>query len=125
MVYCQLMRELTMLAKKIKQLRLSRGWSLDELVAHIGGVVTKQAISKYELGLDQPSAPVLAKIASALTSGDTATATSALSSLQSTLKNSAPPPPPPPQDSDGDTDGSTSSEVYNSAGQLATFSAQA
>jgi Zn-dependent peptidase ImmA (M78 family)/DNA-binding XRE family transcriptional regulator len=59
------MRELTMLAKKIKQLRLSRGWSLDELVAHIGGVVTKQAISKYELGLDQPSAPVLAKIASA------------------------------------------------------------
>ena len=54
-----------MLAKKIKQLRLSRGWSLDELVAHIGGVVTKQAISKYELGLDQPSAPVLAKIASA------------------------------------------------------------
>ena len=54
-----------MLAQKIKQLRLSRGWSLDELVAHIGGVVTKQAISKYELGLAQPSAPVLAKIASA------------------------------------------------------------
>ena len=54
-----------MLAQKIKQLRLSRGWSLDELVAHIGGVVTKQAISKYELGRAQPSAPVLAKIATA------------------------------------------------------------
>jgi len=54
-----------MLAQKIKQLRLSRGWSLNELVAQIGGVVTKQAISKYELGLAQPSAPVLAKIANA------------------------------------------------------------
>ena len=54
-----------MLAQKIKQLRLSRGWTLDELVARIGGVVTKQAISKYELGLDQPSAPVLTKIAGA------------------------------------------------------------
>jgi len=59
------MREMTMLAQKIKQLRLSRGWTLDELVARIGGVVTKQAISKYELGLDQPSAPVLTKIAGA------------------------------------------------------------
>ncbi|MBU1005995.1 MAG: XRE family transcriptional regulator [Candidatus Omnitrophica bacterium] len=56
---------MTMLAQKIKQLRLSRGWTLDELVARIGGVVTKQAISKYELGLDQPSAPVLTKIAGA------------------------------------------------------------
>lgn len=54
-----------MLAQKIKQLRLSKGWTLDELVARIGGVVTKQAISKYELGLDQPSAPVLTKIAGA------------------------------------------------------------
>ena len=54
-----------MLAQKIRQLRLSRGWTLDELVARIGGVVTKQAISKYELGLDQPSAPVLTKIAGA------------------------------------------------------------
>lgn len=65
MVYCQLMREITILAQKIKQLRLSRGWTLDELVARIGGVVTKQAISKYELGLDRPSAPVLTKIAGA------------------------------------------------------------
>lgn len=59
------MKKMTMLAQKIKQLRLSKGWTLDELVARIGGVVTKQAISKYELGLDQPSAPVLTKIAGA------------------------------------------------------------
>jgi len=59
------MKGKSVLAQKIKQLRLSRGWTLDELVARIGGVVTKQAISKYELGLDQPSASVLTKIASA------------------------------------------------------------
>lgn len=52
-----------MLAQKIKQLRLANGWTLDELVARIGGVVTKQAISKYELGLSRPSAQVLTKIA--------------------------------------------------------------
>ena len=51
-------------AQKLKQLRLSRGWTLDELVAGIGGIVTKQSLSKYELGLAQPSAPILAKIAS-------------------------------------------------------------
>jgi len=50
--------------QKLKQLRLSKGWTLDELVARIGGIVTKQSLSKYELGLTQPSAPILAKIAS-------------------------------------------------------------
>lgn len=53
------------MANRIKQLRLSKGWTLDELVAHIGGIVTKQAISKYELGFDKPSTPVLSKIAAA------------------------------------------------------------
>jgi len=50
---------------KIKQLRLANGWTLDELVAKIGGVVTKQAISKYEMGLIRPSVQVLTKIANA------------------------------------------------------------
>ncbi|MBU0571162.1 MAG: XRE family transcriptional regulator [Candidatus Omnitrophica bacterium] len=54
-----------MLSKKIKQLRLSKGWSLDELSARIGGIVTKQSLSKYELGTAQPSATVLNKIAAA------------------------------------------------------------
>ena len=55
----------TIFPQKIKQLRLAHGWTLDELVARIGGVVTKQSISKYELGLAQPSPQVLTKIANA------------------------------------------------------------
>lgn len=64
MIYCQLMKTNPIFAQKLKQLRLSRGWTLDELVARIGGIVTKQSLSKYELGLAQPSAPILTKIAS-------------------------------------------------------------
>lgn len=54
-----------MVGDKIKQLRLAYGWTLDELVAKIGGIVTKQAISKYEMGTARPSAQVLTKIANA------------------------------------------------------------
>lgn len=50
---------------RIKQFRLSRGWSLDELVAEIGGVVTKTALSKYERNLIKPSNKVLNAIAKA------------------------------------------------------------
>lgn len=58
------MKPNSILAQKLRQMRLSKGWTLDELVARIGGIVTKQALSKYEKGLSQPSAPILAKIAS-------------------------------------------------------------
>lgn len=51
---------------RIKQLRLARGMSLDTLAAELGGVVTKQALSKYELGKSQPSARVLTRLAAAL-----------------------------------------------------------
>jgi len=51
---------------RIKQLRLSRGLSLDELADAMGGIVTKQALSKYELGASVPSAPVLNQLAHAL-----------------------------------------------------------
>lgn len=51
---------------RIKQLRLARGLSLDELAAAMGGIVTKQALSKYELGTSMPSAPVLNQLARAL-----------------------------------------------------------
>ena len=33
---------------RIRQLRTARGYSLDELAERMGGVVTKQALSKYE-----------------------------------------------------------------------------
>lgn len=55
-----------MLSNRLKQLRLARGMSLDELAAKMGGIVTKQALSKYELGTAQPSAVVLNKLAAAL-----------------------------------------------------------
>lgn len=55
-----------MLNHRLKQLRLARGLSLDELAAKMGGIVTKQALSKYELGTAQPSPVVLNKLSAAL-----------------------------------------------------------
>ncbi len=52
-----------MLAQRLKQLRLARGLSLDDLAQALGGLVTKQALSKYEKELSQPSVKVTAKIA--------------------------------------------------------------
>jgi transcriptional regulator with XRE-family HTH domain len=52
--------------QRLKQLRLARGFSLEELAAQMGGIVTKQALSKYELGKDVPSPRVLDKLAAAL-----------------------------------------------------------
>lgn len=52
-----------MIEKKIKQLRLSRGWTLEELAAKMGGSISKQAISKYECGLSFPSPKNLLKLA--------------------------------------------------------------
>ena len=55
-----------MIGQRLKQVRLARGLSLDELAARLGGIVTKQALSKYEVGKSQPSSPVLARLAEAL-----------------------------------------------------------
>lgn len=52
-----------MLSQRLKQLRLARGWSLDDLSESLNGLVTKQALSKYEKGLSQPSIKVVTKIA--------------------------------------------------------------
>jgi len=52
-----------MLAQRLKQLRLARGWSLDDLSDFLDGLVTKQALSKYEKELSQPSMKVVTKIA--------------------------------------------------------------
>jgi transcriptional regulator with XRE-family HTH domain len=51
---------------RIKQFRLAKGFSLDDLTQAMGGIVTKQAISKYERTLSTPSAPVLNQLARAL-----------------------------------------------------------
>lgn len=51
---------------RLKKLRLARGLSLDALVAKMGGLVSKQAISKYERGLSNPSPLVLVRLAKAL-----------------------------------------------------------
>lgn len=55
-----------MIGQRIKQLRLARGLSLDALAAALGGAVTKQALSKYELGKAQPSPRMLTLLAGVL-----------------------------------------------------------
>ena len=53
-------------AARLKAIRLARGMTLDDLSASMGGVVTKQALSKYELGSSVPTPRVLAALAGAL-----------------------------------------------------------
>ena len=60
------MRVVSMISKRLKQLRLARGLSLEGLAAATGGIVTKQSLSKYEKGKAQPSPVVLNKMAKAL-----------------------------------------------------------
>jgi Zn-dependent peptidase ImmA (M78 family)/DNA-binding XRE family transcriptional regulator len=55
-----------MISQRIKQLRLARGMSQDALVAVMGGIVTKQAISKYETGKAVPGPAVVMRLAQAL-----------------------------------------------------------
>jgi Zn-dependent peptidase ImmA (M78 family)/DNA-binding XRE family transcriptional regulator len=53
-------------SQRIRQLRLARGLSLEDLSAAMGGMVTKQALLKYEQGKARPTPVVLAKLAEAL-----------------------------------------------------------
>ena len=55
-----------MFGRRLKQLRLARGLSIDALVAKMGGLVSKQAISKYERELARPTPKVLVVLAKAL-----------------------------------------------------------
>jgi transcriptional regulator with XRE-family HTH domain len=52
--------------ERIRQLRLARSLSLEALAAKMGGIVTRQALSKYELGKANPSPYVLNKLAETL-----------------------------------------------------------
>src|SRR5215472_16623807 len=54
------------MTNRIKQLRLAKGMSLDDLAASMGAIVTKQAISKYENNLAKPTHKVAARLANAL-----------------------------------------------------------
>lgn len=55
-----------MIGRRLRQLRLARGLSLEALAAAIGGAVTKQSLSKYEQGKATPSPVVLNRLAEAL-----------------------------------------------------------
>ncbi|MFA4846505.1 MAG: helix-turn-helix transcriptional regulator, partial [Patescibacteria group bacterium] len=55
-----------MSGQRIKQLRMARGLSLEELATELGGIVTKQALSKYENDKAKPSLVVLNKLAATL-----------------------------------------------------------
>ena len=48
---------------RIKQMRLAKGLSLEALAHEMGGLVTKQALSKYEKGLSKPSPIVASRLA--------------------------------------------------------------
>ena len=61
MVYC-----VNQMINRIKQLRLAKGLSLEQLAASMGGIVTKQAISKYENNLTKPALRVSTKLAKVL-----------------------------------------------------------
>lgn len=52
--------------QRLKQFRLARGLSLDQLAAEIGHLVTKQALSKYERGIMHPSSVVAQRLAAVL-----------------------------------------------------------
>ncbi len=53
-------------AKRLKSARLSASLSQDALVERIGGIVSKNAISKYERGLMMPDSKVLIALSKAL-----------------------------------------------------------
>ena len=57
---------LKVFAQRLKQARILKTMSLDQLVVNIGGVITKQAISKYEAAKMMPNSTVLVALASAL-----------------------------------------------------------
>lgn len=55
-----------LIGARLRQIRLARGYALEGLASEMGGIVTKQALSKYEQGKAQPSQLVLNELAAAL-----------------------------------------------------------
>ena len=60
------MTELEIFAKRLRQARLKEKLSMDALSKSIQGVVSKQAISKYEAAKMLPSSTILIALADAL-----------------------------------------------------------
>ena len=58
--------ELSIFAKRLKQARVLRKLSMEQLCELMGGQVSKQAISKYESALMKPNSTVLIALATAL-----------------------------------------------------------
>ncbi len=52
--------------ERLHQTRLARGYSMDQLADRMGGIVSKQSLSNYERGKDQPRPGVLLQLARAL-----------------------------------------------------------
>ena len=55
-----------MFPQRLRQLRMARGLTLEELATKMGGIITKQALSKYERGLARPSIRIMSAIAETL-----------------------------------------------------------
>jgi len=60
------MTELEIFAQRLRQARILKKISMDQLVQLIGGIVTKQAISKYESAKMKPTSTILIALATAL-----------------------------------------------------------
>ena len=54
-----MLTELEVFAKRLRQARIKEKLSMDALCEKVEGVVSKQAISKYEAAKMMPSSPVL------------------------------------------------------------------
>lgn len=61
-----MLTDLEIFAKRLKQARVLKKISMDQLVQLIGGLVSKQAISKYESAKMMPNSTVLIALATAL-----------------------------------------------------------
>lgn len=58
--------QLKIFSQRLKQARILRKISMDQLVLDVGGIITKQAISKYESAKMMPGSTVLVALANAL-----------------------------------------------------------
>ena len=52
--------------QRLKNARIMRGYSMDDLCARIGNAVSKMAVSKYESGCMVPNSTIVIKLANAL-----------------------------------------------------------
>ena len=53
-------------AQRLKSARVMKGYSMDELVAAMGNILSKMTISKYEKGQIAPNSTVLIALSNAL-----------------------------------------------------------